>query len=197
MLIAFVCLAVVMLLVLGAVLLWPAWRLRLAERSAQDARQRRHDLKDAKAKEAAARDAAAPPTVIVSSQAPSRVPRGRASSILLVDDSPTALQALRKTLERWNYRVVTAQNGRQAWAELNRSRPDLVISDIDMPEMSGIELLQLMRKDLVLVDIPVLLITASPRHHLLASQQAGVNGLLAKPFEDRALIDQVRYILQE
>jgi CheY-like chemotaxis protein len=127
----------------------------------------------------------------------SKVPRGRASSVLLVEDSPTTLLALRKILERWNYRVTTAADGRQAWAEMQRAKPDLVISDIDMPEMTGLELLQLMRADLVLLDVPVILITGSARLHLQAGQQAGVNGLLAKPFEDKVLIDQIRYILQE
>lgn len=131
------------------------------------------------------------------SEIPSRVPRGKASSILLVEDSPTTLLALRKILEGWNYRVTTATDGRQAWGEMQRIKPDLVISDIDMPEMTGLELLQLMRSDLVLVDVPVILITGSADLHLKAGKQAGVNGLLAKPFEPKTLIDQIRYILQE
>ena len=123
--------------------------------------------------------------------------RGRASVILLVEDSPTMLLALRKILERWHYKVVTAENGRQAWGHLQKMKPDLVISDIDMPQLNGLELVNLMRSDIVFMNIPVILITGNASFHLQASQQAGVNGLLAKPFEDRALIDQVRYILQE
>lgn len=140
------------------------------------------------------------PSPMVPSQAsevPSKVPRGRASSVLLVDDSPTTLRALRKILEAWNYRVTTAADGRQALGEMQRFKPDLVISDIDMPEMTGLELVQLMRSDLVLVDVPVILITGSTALHLQAAKQAGINGLLAKPFDEKTLIDQVRYILQE
>ena len=107
------------------------------------------------------------------------------------------MTTLRKILERWEYKVVTASDGRKAWAELQKSKPDLVISDIDMPELNGIELLKLMRSDLVLMSVPVILITASPYYHLEASQENGVNGLLSKPFEDKALLNQVRYLLQE
>ena len=93
--------------------------------------------------------------------------------------------------------MVTAEDGRQAWAQLQKIKPDLVISDIDMPQLNGLELLNLMRSDILFMNIPVLLITGNASYHLAASHEAGVNGLLAKPFEDKALIDQVRYILQE
>lgn len=123
--------------------------------------------------------------------------RGRVSLILLVEDSPTMLLTLRKILERWNYKVITASDGRQAWTQLQKNKPDLVVSDIDMPHLNGLELLQLIRNDILFMNIPVILITGNATMHFQATQQAGVNGLLAKPFEDRALIDQVRYLLQE
>ncbi len=138
-----------------------------------------------------------PSKVIVSGDVPSKVRRGRPSVVLLVEDSPTMLLTLRKILERWNYKVITASNGRKAWAELQKIRPDLVISDIEMPELNGIELVKLMRSDLMLMDVPVVLITASAAHYLKAGQVAEIDGLLQKPFEDKALIDQIRYILQE
>lgn len=190
--------SVVLFLSLGA-LGWYLWREHVRRRE-QLADQARGISLRAERRRRRQASMSKPDPVIVSSapdEIPSKVPRGRASSILLVEDSPSALLALRKILERWNYRVTTATDGRQAWMEMQRIKPDLVISDIDMPEMTGLELLQLMRADLVLVDVPVILITGSARLHLQASQQAGVNGLLAKPFEDKALIDQVRYILQE
>lgn len=138
-----------------------------------------------------------PPKVIVSGNTPSKVRRGRSSVILLVDDSPTALLQLRKILERWNYKVITASNGREAWTELQKVKPDLIISDIDMPELSGIELVKLMRSDLMLMAVPVILITANVDQYLKVPQMIEVEGLLKKPFEDRVLINQLRYILQE
>ena len=139
-----------------------------------------------------------PAEVIATQAASTPAPRrGRQSLILLVEDSPTTLLALRKILERWEYRVITAEDGRDAWAQLQKTKPDLVVSDIDMPRLNGIELVKLMRNDIVYMHIPVILITGNTSYHLEAGREAGVNGLLSKPFEDRALVDQVRYILQE
>ena len=156
---------------------WHFWRSHVRRRCVMEAEQARGESLRAQRRRRRQASMNEPSPVIVSStpgEIPSKVPRGRASSILLVEDSPTTLLALRKILERWNYRVTTAQDGRQALSEMQRTKPDLV-----------------------LVDVPVILITGSARLHLQASQQAGVNGLLAKPFEDKVLIDQIRYILQE
>ena len=181
-------------LLLGAVLWFMVKKSEHIQRRQKE--QRRAD-RAARKKKAQEEDQARPPKVIVSEQVPTKIKRGRPSVILLVEDSQTMMLALRKVLERWNYKVITATDGRKAWAELQKNKPDLVISDIEMPELSGIELLKLIRADLVLMDLPVILITGNPYQHLQAGQQVGVDGLLLKPFEDRALIDQVRYILQE
>lgn len=138
-----------------------------------------------------------PSKVIVSGNTPSKVRRGRLSVVLVVDDSPTALLQLRKILERWNYKVITASNGREAWTELQNVKPDVMISDIEMPELSGIELVKLMRSDLMLMSVPVILITANVDQYLNVPQMVEVEGLLKKPFEDGVLINQLRYILQE
>ena len=143
-------------------------------------------------------DRSRPSKVVESSgQIEPRIRRGRPSVVLLVEDSPTMLLTLRKILERWNYHVISASDGKKAWQELQKGKPDIVVSDIDMPELTGLELLNLMRADLILMDIPVVLITGNPDMHFQATQNSGVDGLLSKPFEDRALIEQIRYILQE
>jgi len=72
-----------------------------------------------------------------------------------------------------------------------------LISDIEMPNLNGVELVKLMRSDLTLMDIPVVLITGSADQYLKAGQMIEIEGLLQKPFDDKILIDQIRYILQE
>lgn len=187
-------------LVLGAgFLAWKRYKEESQKKLQKQQRQKNRDIK----KQQREKDLASRPSKVimsdpsVSQQTATKLKRGRSSVILLVEDSPTMMTTLRKILERWEYKVVTASDGRKAWAELQKSKPDLVISDIDMPELNGIELLKLMRSDLVLMSVPVILITASPYYHLEASQENGVNGLLSKPFEDKALLNQVRYLLQE
>jgi len=122
---------------------------------------------------------------------------GRKPTVLLVEDSPTMQLTLRKILEKRDYMVQTAKDGKDAWSMLKEKRPDLVISDIDMPIMNGLELVGLMRSDISLIDVPVILITGSPFYHAAASHQAGIEGLLAKPFEDKVLLEQVKYVLQD
>lgn len=138
-----------------------------------------------------------PSKVIISGEVPSKVRRGRRSVVLLVDDSPTMLLKLRKILELWEYKVITAKDGREAWGELQKVKPDLLVSDIEMPNLNGLELVKLMRSDLTLMSVPVVLITGNVEQYLKAGQMVEIEGLLQKPFEDKILIDQIRYILQE
>lgn len=138
-----------------------------------------------------------PSKVIISGEVPSKVRRGRRSVVLLVDDSPTMLLKLRKVLELWEYKVITAKDGREAWGELQKVKPDLLVSDIEMPNLNGLELVKLMRSDLTLMSVPVVLITGNVEQYLKAGQMVEIEGLLQKPFEDKILIDQIRYILQE
>lgn len=170
--------------------IWEKRQERLAELRRQQQKEEREQRK--RRKEAEAKSA-----IVVSGETPSKVRRGRASVVLLVDDSPTMLLNLRKILERWNYKVITAKDGREAWGELQKLKPDLLISDIEMPNLNGVELVKLMRSDLTLMDIPVVLITGSADQYLKAGQMIEIEGLLQKPFDDKILIDQIRYILQE
>jgi len=142
-------------------------------------------------------DESRPSKVIISGEVPSKVRRGRRSVVLLVDDSPTMLLKLRKVLELWEYKVITAKDGREAWSELQKVKPDLLVSDIEMPNLNGLELVKLMRSDLTLMSVPVVLITGNVEQYLKAGQMVEIEGLLQKPFEDKILIDQIRYILQE
>lgn len=182
-------LAVLALAYVGAV----SWQKQQKERAAlqkqveRDERRRQRKIDDENR----------PSKVIVSGAVPSKVRRGRRSVILLVDDSPTMLLKLRKILELWEYKVVTAKDGREAWGELQKLKPDLLISDIEMPNLNGLELVKLMRSDLTLMDVPVVLITGSVEQYLKVGQMIEIEGLLQKPFEDKILIDQIRYILQE
>lgn len=163
-------------------------------------RQKRRNIKESlriKEEERRNLELRKPAEVMTTASPPPPPRRGRTSLILLVEDSPTMLVALKKILERWEYKVITAQDGREAWGQLQKSKPDLVISDIDMPKLNGLELLKLIRTDIVFMHIPVILITGDASFHLQASQEGGVSGLLSKPFEDKTLVDQVRYLLQE
>ena len=117
--------------------------------------------------------------------------------VLVVDDSSTVIEAIRRALEDKQYRVVTARHGREAWGALQDLKPDIVVSDIEMPVLDGLGLLRQIRSDIELANLPVILMTANAKALLEAGKHNGVSGVLAKPFEDRDLIGQIRFLLQE
>lgn len=116
--------------------------------------------------------------------------------VMVVDDSMTWLETMRRILEDRQFRVVSAVNGREAWTSLQKIRPNLIVSDIDMPYMDGFDLLRLIRSDVTLADIPVILVTADAPSLLRARDMKGVDGLLSKPFNDDHLIGSIAHLLQ-
>jgi two-component system response regulator GlrR len=87
--------------------------------------------------------------------APGRRP---GQKILLADDDPDSLEGLRALLEAWGYEVEIARDGRAALARMLEVRPSVVITDVIMPKMTGLELLEAIRRDQSTV--PVIIMTA-------------------------------------
>jgi len=85
------------------------------------------------------------------------------ATILVADDEPSIVELLVEVIEEAGHSAIPATNGRQAWAIAQQQHPDIVITDIMMPEMSGYDLLLALRSDPVFVDTPVILISASHR----------------------------------
>jgi two-component system chemotaxis sensor kinase CheA len=117
--------------------------------------------------------------------------------ILVVEDSVTSRAFLQSLLEREGYRVLTAVNGREAFAKVKAERPDLVISDVDMPLMNGFLLAEKIRKDKRFVTLPVILVTSLDS--VKDRQQgigAGVDAYLVKSsFENGVLLKTIRNLL--
>lgn len=116
--------------------------------------------------------------------------------VLVVDDSKTALLAATQALEGAPYRIKTALDGRVAWEKMIEERPALVITDLEMPGVDGIELLRRMRGDLRFLDVPVVLVTAHPFSSIKEGRENGVNGFLAKPYLPTELREQVAFFLR-
>jgi two-component system sensor histidine kinase/response regulator len=106
--------------------------------------------------------------------------------ILVVEDDPNLLEGIRAVLEVDGYTVETAENGEQALAVLRRTArsPELVVSDIMMPHMDGIDLLRQMRQVPAWVTIPFIFLTArSEKSDIQRGKQLGVDDYLIKPFD--------------
>ncbi|MFT5533892.1 MAG: two-component system chemotaxis response regulator CheY [Burkholderiaceae bacterium] len=118
--------------------------------------------------------------------------------ILVVDDMSSMRRLVVKYFSELGYQhVVEASNGNEAFSLLQKQTFDLVVTDWSMPRMTGLELLQAIRKEPELKHIPVLLITAEARkENILAAVRSGANGYVVKPFTMITLGEKVDSILQ-
>ncbi|HYE37815.1 sigma-54 dependent transcriptional regulator [Methylocaldum sp.] len=119
------------------------------------------------------------------------------TDILIVEDDPSLSEALTDTLELAGYRTISAGDGREALAKLAESPVRLVVSDVQMPKLHGLSLLERIKSEYP--DVPVLLMTAyGTIENAVQAMQAGACDYLVKPFAAEALVEQVsRRILPE
>lgn len=105
------------------------------------------------------------------------------NTILLIEDKPGLSEALRSLLELHQYTVAVASNGEEGIRTARALLPDLVISDIYMPVLNGLDLLDTFRTDPVLHDIPVVMLTARSEYDdVRMAMEKGAAGYVTKPF---------------
>ena len=119
--------------------------------------------------------------------------------ILVVDDFSTMRRIIRNILREIGYNNVDeADDGSTALEKLKSAKFDFVVTDWNMPNMPGIELLKAIRQDEVLKDTPVLMVTAeAAKENVVTAVAAGVNNYIVKPFTAAALKDRIDIILQK
>ena len=117
-------------------------------------------------------------------------------TILVVDDDELVLASVRDTLESLGYQVHTATDGRRGLRQFDAVQPDLVISDIVMPEMEGIEFVRELRRRNP--DTPLVVMSGHPlgKGFLRAAQLLGAVDTLPKPFARGQLIEKVQQFTQ-
>jgi PleD family two-component response regulator len=112
--------------------------------------------------------------------------------ILVVEPNKTNLGVMARRLVEAGYRVSTAETGQDAVAELHRVRIDLVLSELNMPRMSGAELARLIRDEVMWRDIPVMLITGkSEPKGAVRAYEAGADDVILKPFHFEVLFARI------
>lgn len=117
------------------------------------------------------------------------------AKLLIVEDDATVREMLALILREEGFDVVTAQDGQMgfdcAWCE----RPDLILTDIEMPNMDGIQMILGLRREPELQAIPVLVLSAVPQASLRQAVSAGADKALQKPVQIGALIELIRQII--
>ncbi len=118
--------------------------------------------------------------------------------VFVVDDEPDMVDLLATILKSDGLEVETDTDGRSALARLLADPPDLVLLDLMMPDLDGMELLKLLRLDAHGAKVPVLVVSARSGHQdQLGTLQLGANAYICKPFSPRELVRQVRQLLDE
>ncbi len=119
-----------------------------------------------------------------------------ALKVLTVDDSKTIRMIVKKAFRPYNCQIMDAENGVEGLAAANRERPDLIILDITMPVMNGIEMLGKLKAEPALKAIPVIMLTAeSGKDNVMQIVKMGVNDYIVKPFKGAQLIERAEKIV--
>jgi len=120
-----------------------------------------------------------------------------AKQVLIVDDSATMRQLVEHTLKRGDYEVIVAVNGKDALAKTSNTKVDMVITDLNMPEMDGIALIKELRNTTATRFTPIVMLTTES---LDAKQQegkkAGASGWIVKPFHPDKLLEVVKKLMK-
>ncbi len=117
-----------------------------------------------------------------------------AARIVVAEDDPKQAQLLRLYLEREGHIVVVARDGREALEQARRRAPDLMILDIMMPEVDGLDVLRILGAEM---ELPIILVTGrSTEDDLLLGLDLGADDYLTKPYSPRELVARVRSVLR-
>jgi len=117
--------------------------------------------------------------------------------ILICEDEEIMLTALEFRLKKQGYEVIRAEDGQVAIDKIQTEDPDLIIADIMMPHVSGLELITFVRQD-QLKDTPIIVISALELDEVvLEASRLGANDFISKPFKPIELILRIKRIFQE
>ena len=117
--------------------------------------------------------------------------------VLVVDDFATMRRIITNVLKQLGYEnIFEAEDGTKALQILETEKIDFVITDWNMPQMSGLDLLKAIRASEDKKDIPVLMVTAEAmQENIIKAAQAGVNNYIIKPFDAKTLAEKIQKIL--
>ena len=111
--------------------------------------------------------------------------------ILIAEDEPAMANAIKRVLESGGYDTTIAKDGFQAGSILESFSPAIIVLDLMMPEMKGLDLLQYIHDDAKYSHIRVLVVSAAPQADLKKASSLGADAILEKPFDNKVLLSKV------
>jgi CheY-like chemotaxis protein len=117
------------------------------------------------------------------------------SKILVVEDHAETRNLLGKLLEIEGYNTICAGDGQEGFETARQENPDLIVTDIGMPKVDGIELIRMIREDATCRDIPVIVVTAYGESACSKAIETGANAVIDKPLQFDSLLELIRELL--
>lgn len=119
------------------------------------------------------------------------------AKVLVVDDEPDAVELVSFNLKAAGYEVVTADDGNEAVKRARQHVPDLVLLDVMLPEVDGLEVCKLLRRDPVTAGVPIIMLTAKAAEiDRVLGLELGADDYMTKPFSPRELVLRVKNLLK-
>lgn len=118
--------------------------------------------------------------------------------ILVVDDEPFIVEFIMINLVKAGFLVVTASDGEEAWEKVQKEKPDLIVSDVNMPRLDGFGLLKRLKAQMSTRRIPVVMLTARTQDQdVFQGWKIGADEYITKPFNPQQLIFIIKKIFQD
>jgi two-component system alkaline phosphatase synthesis response regulator PhoP len=128
---------------------------------------------------------------------PSRLSQKTKSRVLVTEDEPITRMLVKLLLERENFQVLEATNGREAIEIATREHPDLLLMDLNMPEMDGYQALERLRRNFAMSTLPVVVLTAEDGPGVEKRVlEAGADDYIVKPFDPEILLSRVHAVFR-
>jgi DNA-binding response OmpR family regulator len=116
--------------------------------------------------------------------------------VLIVDDDPAALRMIEYIFNRADYEVHLATNGPEALSKVNEAKPDLIILDVIMPDVTGLEVCQWLRAEPVSARLPIIMLSAKDQlEDKVNGFEAGADDYVSKPVEPKELLARAKALL--
>ena len=119
------------------------------------------------------------------------------SKILIVDDEPEAVELIEFNIKQAGFDVLTASDGAEALKKARSALPNLIVLDLMLPEIDGLEVCKMLRRDPATAAIPIVMVTAKAAEiDRILGLELGADDYLTKPFSPRELVLRIKNILQ-